>query len=80
LSDSRSHDGKLPPEEENARSDERQQIARELDDATFQLLPTLKLNLNRLESVGGPDVQSLVKECEQLVKEIGDQIRALRSE
>lgn len=80
MSDSRDFGGTPPSHEDQVRPDERQRIARELDEATSQLLRALDSSLSRLESVGGPDVQSLVKKCEQLTKEISDQIRALRSE
>ena len=71
-----------PPEtdlkgESSIRSDERRRIAREVHDSTAQLLVVLELHLGRLKRCNLPEAQPAIEECERVIHEIREQIRAL---
>lgn len=58
-------------------TDERRRIARELHDSTSQALVTLQLQLGRLGRMKQPGSSFVIRECEQAVAAIRDQLRAL---
>ena len=68
----------LEPEPENSpRIDERRRIARELHDSTSQLLVVLQLKLHQLSLIDHPGAEPLIEECQETIREIREQIRAL---
>lgn len=66
-----------PTDEGSIRADERRRIARELHDSTSQMLTVFQLELGRLRRLSQPGAEPLIKECERVIGEIRDHIRAL---
>jgi len=63
--------------EASFRSDERLRIARELHEATSQLLVSLEAQLEPLKQLYHPGAQEAVRGCEQAVDEIRNEVAAL---
>lgn len=83
MSSERGSDGPSERElrtERELRSAERNRIARELHDGTSQLLVALQLQLSHLRRSGLEGGTTLIDECEGTIREIREQIRALRGE
>lgn len=59
-------------------SGERQKLARELQEATAQLLAALQNRLDELGDLSDGDVAALVAQCNAMVDEIRQEIRALK--
>jgi signal transduction histidine kinase len=83
MSSERGSDGPSERElrtEQEFRLAERNRIARELHDGTSQLLVALQLQLSHLRRSGLEGGTTLIDECEGTIREIREQIRALRGE
>ena len=63
--------------EELLRSDERRRVARDLHDATSQLVALLQLQLGRLKRTATGHAAPLIEECEKVIREMHEQIRSL---
>ena len=59
---------------------ERRRIAQELHDSAFQILALLQLNLGRLRRMGSEELAAPIAECEELVRQIAGQLRAVCDE
>lgn len=59
------------------RAAERCRIAQELHDSTLQLLALIQLNLGRMRRQGNEDLQANIAECEEIVSQVGRQIRKI---
>lgn len=66
-----------PADEGSIRADERRRIARELHDSTSQMLTVFELELGQLRRLSHPGAEPLIEECERVIGEIRDHIRAL---
>ena len=69
--------GTEPIKEFILRSDERARIGRDLHDSTSQLLVLMQLKLGELRRSGSPDARAIVEECEQVIRDLREQIRRL---
>lgn len=68
-----------PPAHDHAsRQHERLRIARELDDSTSELLTTLQAEIAAMNRMNGNGSRRILEECEETIRIIREQIRALR--
>lgn len=62
---------------ETVRAAERTRIAQQLHDSTSQLLAVLQLALGRMRRNGFKELETNIAECEELVAQIGRQMRQI---